>query len=261
MFIAANARCARLAAWGTAVLRNRVGIDDALDVIVGDDELVTISYLPGDNETASLSWGLGQLRQLAVSGLVFVPAAPGDVSRLPGPREFNAAAVQAGGAVVTADGAPLGLIPLVETRGPDDDSVTTVEWRAHYVAGFASPPNDSLSESERQLIESMHQALTDLAALDVARWRDEVTDLLKDWRRAAALESLPPGIPERAARIIDRCDRIGELLSLAADDDGAAITAAQAARRSASLLPLARAVNSASATAWNYGMSPAAGGS
>lgn len=258
VFIAADARCARLAAWGTAVLRNRVSIDDALDVLVRDEELVTITHLPGDFDSASLAWGLGRLRQLGVSGLVFVPAIPGDVSALPGPLEFNAAAVRAGGAVVTVDGEPLGLISRVDVRGHLDDNVTTVDWEAHHVAGLARPPIESLSDSEQRLMSAMHQAMTDLAALDVARWRDEVTDLLKDWRRAGAEELLPPGIPERAARIIDRCERIGELLTLAASDDGAAITAAEAAQRSASLLPLARAVHTASATAWNCGLSPAA---
>jgi hypothetical protein len=107
-------------------------------------------------------------------------------------------------------------------------------------------------------METMHQTLSDLAALDVARWRDEATDLLSDWRKATAVESLPPGISDRAARIIDRCERVGELLALAQTDDGAAITAAEATLRRASLQPLERSVVRASATAWNVGLAPAA---
>lgn len=260
MFISADARCARLAAWGTAVLRNRVGMDDALDAIMRDDEVMTISDLPGDTDAASLAWGIGRLRQLGVSGLVFVPAFPGDVSGLPGPLEFNAAAVRAGGAVVTADGEPLGLIPTVDVRGHGDDTVTEVDWRSQHVSGFALPPVESLSDSERRLMEAMHQALTDLAALDVAQWRDEVTHLLKDWRHAAAEESLPPGVTERAALLIDRCERLGDLLSLATSDDGGAITAVEAELRRASLQPLIRAVHAAGATAWNCGLSPSRSG-
>jgi hypothetical protein len=257
VFKAADARCARLAAWGTAVLRGRVGIDDALDAIVGDDEAVTIVDLPGDTGESSLAWGFGRLRQLGVTGLVFVPAGPGDVSGLPGPLEFNASAVRAGGAVVAADGEPLGLIPEIESFGSADDTAVAVQWRVHHVFAVAAPPTDSLSETERQLMEAMHQTLSDLAALDVAHWRDEVTDLLADWRKAAAEESLPPGISDRAARIIDRCERVGELLALAQTDDGASITAAEATRRRDSLQPLARSVVRASATAWNIGLSPA----
>lgn len=257
MFIPAEARCARLAAWGTAVLRNRVGTDDALDAIMHDDEFVTISDLPGDTDSAPVAWALGRLRRLGVSGLVFVPATPGDVSGLPGPLAFNAAAVRAGGAVVTADGEPLGLLPTVEVLGSDEDAVATVDWRAHQVAGFARPPVESVADAERHLMVAMQETLTELAALDVARWREEVTDLLEDWRKASARESLPPGISERAARLIDRTERIGELLALATTDDGAALTAAEAAARRASLQPLARAVHAASAAAWNAGLTPA----
>ena len=258
MVLPGATRSARFAAWGTAVLRGRVSIDDALDAIMGNDQLVTVSDLPDESDAASVAWGLGRLRQLGVSGLVFVPAAPGDVSGLPGPLEFNAAAVRACGAVVTTDGTPLGLIPTVEQRGSHDDLLTIVDWRAHHVAGFSAPPNESLSEAERLVMEAMHQALSDLAALDVARWRDEVSELLQDWRRAGAWESLPPGISERAARMIDRCERIDELLRLAAADDGAAVTAAEAVQRQASLRPLAHAVRAGSAVAWNCGLSPVA---
>lgn len=218
---------------------------------------MAISDLPGEVGSLSLAWGFATLRRLGVTGLVFVPACSGDVSGLPGPPEFNARAVAGGGAVVSADGEPLGLVPDVTSHGPVDDSVVTVDWRRHPVARFGSLPSGTVAEAERLLIETVQATLSELELLDVARWRDEVADLLAGWRRIAADERLPAGIPERAAQLIDRCARIEELVALARTDDGAAITSGEALLRRESLRPLSAAVRQASAVAWNSGLLPA----
>ncbi|MEO8329795.1 MAG: hypothetical protein ABI586_07325, partial [Candidatus Nanopelagicales bacterium] len=104
---------------------------------------------------------------------------------------------------------------------------------------------------------AIHSALQELERLDVPRWHDDVAELLRSWRNGYT-EVLPPGLPDRAGRLLDRAERLGELLELAEANDGGAVTATEAAARQVCLLPLARAVRLAAATAWNCGLSPAA---
>ncbi|HVQ87263.1 MAG TPA: hypothetical protein VMT88_03680 [Actinomycetes bacterium] len=268
MFAPVDARLGRFAAWGTAVLRSRIGIDDAMDALCLDLDSVSVIGLarssvavsesaPGSETPLGLALAFGELRRLGVSGLAFLPAAPGDVSALPGPLEFNAAAVRAGGAVVTTDGVRLGLLADIDERGPTGDVFTSIEWRAYPVASFAAPAIAALTDADRDLMETIHTTLRELNRLDVPQWQDDVAELLASWRHGGA-ETLPPGLPERAARLLDRTERIGELLELAQGSDGGSITAVEAESRRLALLPLARAVRTAAAAAWNCGLSPAA---
>jgi hypothetical protein len=105
-------------------------------------------------------------------------------------------------------------------------------------------------------METIHTTLHELALLDVPSWQDDVAELLRSWRHSNG-ETLPPGLSERSARLLDRAERIGELLALAASNDGGALSATQTEARRICLLPLARAVRTAAAAAWNCGLSPA----
>ncbi len=256
MFVPPDARLGRFAAWSTAVLRNRTGIDDALDALSAQADAVSVVGLANDGEPIGLALAFGELRRLGVTGLAYVTAAPGDVSALPGPLEFNAAAVRSGGAVVTTDGFPVGFLAEVDERGPAGDVIVSVEWHAHPVAGFAPPWIASLAEAERHLMETIHATLHELALLDVPNWQDDVAELLRSWRHSNG-ETLPPGLSERSARLLDRAERIGELLELAASNDGGALSVTQTEARRLCLVPLSRAVRTTAAAAWNCGLSPA----
>ncbi len=250
-------RCARLAAWGTAVLRGRVAIDHALDAVLGEDEAVEFVALPGTDGPVSFTSAIGEFRRLAITGLVYAAALPGDVMGLPGPPIFNAAAVASGGAVLAADGLPLGFLATVQQHGPEGDAVSTVEWQSHEVARFAPAPTLSLSEAERQLLETLNESVTELGRLDVERWREEATDLAVGWHEGAQ-DVLPPGLPERAQRLIGRSERMAQVLALAIDDDGGAVSSSEAVQRRQTLTTLQRHVQQAAVTAWNSGLSPAA---
>ena len=239
------------------MLRGRVSIDHALDTLLGEDEAVEFASLPGTDDSVSFSSAIGEFRRLSITGLVYAAALPGDVMGLPGPPAFNAAAVASGGAVLAADGMPLGLLASVQQHGPEGDAVSTVEWQSHEVARFAPAPTLSLSEAERQLLETLNESLNELGRLDVERWREEATDLTVGWHQGSK-EQLPPGLTERAQRLIARSERMAEVLSLAIDDDGGALSSSEAMLRHQTLTTLQRHVQQAAVTAWNSGLSPTA---
>ena len=78
-----------------------------------------------------------------------------------------------------------------------------------------------------------------LAALDVARWRPEVADRLMDLRRREPLVA-PPGTPERCVALAARALTALEVVDLALEDDGGALSLHEITRREAAILPLAR---------------------
>ena len=87
-------------------------------------------------------------------------------------------------------------------------------------------------------------AANQLAELDVARWRPEVADRLIDLREGDPL-SAPPGVPARCVALAAQALRAREVVDLALEDDGAAVSAAEARRRRDALDPLARAARRA----------------
>ena len=88
------------------------------------------------------------------------------------------------------------------------------------------------------------QVADGLAGLEVARWRPEVADELTALRREPDLD-VPPGMSTRAQRVLGLGSRCRRIVELALEDDGSALTAAEADRRRALLLPLERAARRA----------------
>ena len=245
--------CPAFAAWTTAVLRGRVSIDDAVDALTHDVDDAAVSGLPDEPDAVQLSWAMGNFRRQGITGLCSAWAAPGNTGRLPGPPDFNARAVSRGGAVVSVDGAALGVLADVTTVGSDDDHLVRVQWQVERVQRFAQPFVVSLPEAERLMIEALHQGLSALERLDVAQWRDEVLDVMKAWNDDDALIA-PPGLPDRAYRVMAQTQRLLTVLELATEDDGGALSTGEAAARKAVLAPLIPAVRDASAAAWNSGL-------
>ncbi|UAL31580.1 hypothetical protein K8W59_09180 [Nocardioides rotundus] len=202
---------ARLCWWGTAWLQDRVAPDDLLDEVPGTPPL------------------LGQLtawRRAGCRGLALALPVEGDPLGLGGPPAFNAAALEAGEAVL-ALGVEGGL---VDAHG---EGVWQVEE-----ARRGSVPD--LPEADRALRRELLRAAESLAELDVARWRPEVADELIDLRRPADLAH-PPGVPAAAVGLAARSLRALAIVDLALDDDGAAVSAYEIDRRRDALRGLERA--------------------
>ncbi|WP_267241451.1 hypothetical protein [Streptomyces sp. PR69] len=247
-------RSGRLAAWGNALLAGLVSPDEAALAVVGDDAVHRVEGLPGEAAQVGLTLALGRLRGLGVTGYRVALPAPGHPLGLSGPPEFNARALQAGEAVV-AVGAAYGLVPEVYEAGPEGDVHVEVVW--HCLPAREAPPADvpSLGEAERELVEALREATEVLTRLDVAA-SGPVAEAAVDAYRARAArgpgETLAPGYPPRAARVLELAQRIGLLISVAYENGhGGAVSASEMAARVAALRPVERVARRAQVAAYN----------
>ena len=223
---------ARLAWWGTAWLRGLVVTDLAVDAIIGPDATHAVAALPGADGTLPLASALGALRAAGATSLGLAVPAEGDPVGLGGPADFNAAALEAGEAVVVA-GAGVGLVP-------DEVGPTTV-WTAYAAAPRQLP---DVGEADRMLRAQLVESADTLARLEVARWRPEAADLLLDLERRTEVE-VPPGTPARCAGLAVRACRALEVVTVALADDGGALTSYEIETRRDALRPLAAAARRA----------------
>lgn len=178
---------------------------------------------------------LAAVRSAAPDGAGLALPVPGDLLGLGGPPALNAAAVEAGEAVVA------GGVALVPVGG-----------------GFEQFPAErpqlpDLGESDRSLRQALLTTADGLARLDVARWNPDLADELLDVRRGEV--SAPPGTPPRCVDLAARGSRALGICDLASRDDGGALTARDADVRLELLRPLERAarraiVSACSADAW-----------
>ncbi|MFK4225740.1 hypothetical protein [Streptomyces sp. NPDC019890] len=247
-------RSGRLAAWGNALLAGFVSPDDAALAIVGEDAVHRVEGLPGEAGPVGLTLALGRLRALGVTGYRVALPAPGHPLGLSGPPAFNARALDAEEAVV-ATGAPYGLVPEVHEAGPAGDVHVEVVW--HCLAVREAPPADvpSLGEAERELAEALRDATEVLSRLDVAA-SGPVAEAAIDAYRARAergsAETLAPGYPPRAVRVLELAQRIGLLISVAYENGhGGAVSASEIAARGEALRPVERVARRAQVAAYN----------
>lgn len=219
---------ARLAWWATAWLRGHAVTDLVLDAVIGDDATHAVAEIPGVEGTLTLVEGLAELRRRGATSLGAAFPVDGDPVGLGGPPAFNADALDAGEAVV-ATGAGLGLVP--QRTG------AAVVWVAHPAAPRQLP---DVGEADRALRAGLVESANALAELDVARWRPEVADRLMEIGRRDAW-SAPDGTPARCVDLAARGLRAVDIVALALEDDGAAVSASEAERRRLALVPLDRA--------------------
>lgn len=223
----------RLAWWGTSWLRGHVVTDLMLDAVIGDDATHTIAGLgklglaTGD-AAETLVAGLGRLRAEGATGFGVALPVEGDPLGLGGPAALNAAALDAGEAVL-ADGAGVALVPLRVGA--------VLTWTAHRAERRQLP---DVGEADRALRSALLETASALADLDVARWRPEVADRLMNLRHREAV-SAPPGVPARCVELAARGLQATAIVELALEDDGGAISAAEANARRDALVPLERA--------------------
>ena len=240
---------ARLVGWANAWLSGHVSLDDAVDGVVGDDgALFRLPEAGGTERIERTALALAALRARGTTALRLVLPVAGDPSGLPGPREFNLAALEAGEAALTVDGSPLGFVPSPITAS----SSREVLWQAYPVTAVWGHRLPSLSEAERALHETLREATEALLRLDVARWRPEIADALRDLRDGAGAEdALPPGYPARARRVLVLARRVNAITELATTHPGAAVSAGEMAVRTATLRPLFEASRRAEVAAYN----------
>lgn len=223
---------ARLAWWATAWLRGDAVPDLVLDAVIGDDATHVVAGLPGVDGTATLVEGLAELRRRSATSLSAAFPVDGDPVGLGGPPEFNADALDVGEAVVVS-GTGLGLVP--QRTG------AAVVWTAHPAAPRQLP---DVGEADRALRAALVESANALADLDVARWRPEVADRLMEIGRREPLDA-PDGTPPRCVDLAARGLRARDIVALALEDDGAAVSASEAERRRLALVPLDRAARRA----------------
>lgn len=226
----------RLAWWGTAWLRGQVVTDLMLDAVIDEDATHTIAGLATlgltDSEAAeTLVGGLGRLRTEGTSILGVAWPAEGDAVGLGGPPAFNHAALEAGEAVVGDAG--IGLVPVRVGA--------VLVWHA-YAAQRRQLPD--VGEADRGLRGALVETTHALVDLDVARWRPEVADRLMNLRHRVHLAA-PPGVPERCVDLAERGLQAAEIVELALEDDGAALSAYEMNARRDALVPLDQAARRA----------------
>lgn len=220
---------ARLAWWGTAWLQGRIGPDAFLDGVLGDD----VAHVVGGPDGASpLLLELADARNRGASGVGAAFPAPGDPAGLRGPRELNAAAIEAG-EVALLLGAGTALVPAQVGRA--------VEWTL--LPAERRPPPD-LGEADRALRAGLLTAANALAELDVASWRPELADELHDLRAAVPLQA-PEGVPARCVDLAGRAVHLLAVAELALVDDGGALSVSAATARRVALEPLESAARHA----------------
>ena len=130
-------------------------------------------------------------------------------------------------------------------------------WQAHQVLPGGGVDLPLLAEADRGLTETLRETAEELVRLDVARWRPEVAQAVANIREGAGpAASLPPGLPNRAYRVLALALRVGAIVEVAGEDPGGAVTAAEMASRAAALAPLATASRRALVAACNAVLSP-----
>ncbi len=265
MQTSAPPRSALLAAWGAAWLAGDAGLPELLERVCAHDDGHRVTGLPPHDLAAgdlALDRAVAGLRAAGATRLRVVLPAPGDLVGLPGPGPFTRAALEASEGVLflQADGGGTGLVPTVTAHGsPFDGTVTTVLWTAYDVVVDGPDPGPHLHDADHDLRRGVVEVAALLRGLDVARWRPEVADALRDLRTQARQgiddDELPGGYPTRARDLLVRARALGTVVSLALEDSGGAVDTREAVERERALRTLGGLVRRARVAAYNsYGL-------
>jgi hypothetical protein len=238
-------RSARLAAWGTAWLQGQASTRAVVRAVEGDDEPHVVE--PQDvlgGAADDLEGLLSALREAGASGLRLVLPAPGDPVGLPGPPAFNVAALEAGECVLTSGGPSWGAVPEVTEFGSAWEPGHLVTWQVRQInepsrRGGPVEGGSGLADAERELKEGLLAATATLNRLDVAALGPDAAEQLQQLRRAELPPgTLPSGTPARTLQVLSTAGRLRAVLTLASQDDGAAVTVFEAQERARALREL-----------------------
>ncbi len=231
-------RAGILAAWCNAWFAGACAGDDVIDAMVPFGSQVIID---ADGSRQPLLVGLSELRRLGVGGFRIVLPVPGDAAGLPGPESFNTAAVAVGQAM-TDDEAGFGLIPQV------DESMTA--WAVYRTTPrFRQAPPLRSEEASQAIRQAMQRATTELESLDACRDRKALGERLHQLETDLGQFALPRSMPPAAIHTARSAAQILGILAIASEDDGATVTAAQAAMRVEVMAELAATARHALAAA------------
>lgn len=243
---------ATMTVWMSAWLHGAVAADDVLDAlvpwaelheVVAADELTAAQLdLPLPNATPySPAMLLATVRRAGAGSARLILPAPGDMRGLNGGRDrqgsFASDALRAGQGVVLT-GADIGVVPQEIAEG-------VLRWTVHRIGAGTGTEHVGLAEAEHLLRAAVRDAAATLSALDIARHRPEVRGQIADTLAARPRPPWPTGTPGRVLRVLEYADEVTAILTAAAGDDGASVTAAQFRAKSEALRPLAAAVRSA----------------
>lgn len=228
-----------MACWLDALVDGRTSLDDAFAAIRADDAAHDVAGLDRAG-TDPLVLTLGRLRGRKPRWVHVAAPVPGDLSGLAGPPDLNAEALEAGECVLVGGEPPhptVALVPHVTGRG--------VVWQARPAS---DPPPHDLAAAHRDLRRALSTSADMLSDLDLARWSPGAADALLNLRAPLDLD-LPPGTPADAAAVLGTALRCRAIVDVALDSESAAVTAAEADRRTAALQPLERAARQAMSAA------------
>jgi hypothetical protein len=214
-----------LATWLDAFRAGNVGPDDFADAVRGDDPRHLVDGLVEDQVLE-----LHELPALLDGPISLALPVPGDLLGLGGPSELNVAALDAGQAVVVGK---TGLVPLEDAR--------TVVWTA-----FGAEPVPWVDERETaiELRTTLADVTRRLVDLDVASWQPDIPDLLMNLRHRPPLP-LPRGTEPRRIETLDRALLCLEIVSLAREGEGGALSSYEMQQRASALGDLDRAARRA----------------
>lgn len=246
-----------LVAWGNAWLTGHVGLDEAADAVERQGGPHVVVGVPGENGELPLRRGLGALRVAGLTALRLALPAPGDPLGLTGPPDFNAAAIDAGEAVLaTAGERSLGLIPAEDRRG---SSYVGTRWEVCETRR-GTPDTPLLPEADHELTLAVREATEALLAMDGGQeWRPEIAEALgalRESHRHEQVGGLAPGYAARAHRVAALASRLAVVVDLARSTETVGLSAAHIQRRSEALRTLDRAVRRARVAACNSVLDP-----
>lgn len=180
-----------------------------------------------DGSVHPLAGALATWVDEGVRGCLAMPV-PGDPAGLAGPGAFNQAAAEVGEAVLLPALA-LGLVPGEDAR--------TQVWHGHTAT---PPPYSDLAEAARELRQALVEATRRLVDLDVASWQPEIPDLLMNLHHGTGVR-LPRHWDVRRTEAVERGLLCREIVRLALQDDGGAVSSYEMEQRRGVLRDLDRA--------------------
>jgi hypothetical protein len=209
-----------------AVLTGTTTLTDLLVELAAADEVAAILPRPGDPMGAP-----------AIRSSDLLDAGEGLLLRRPGNPTERCCVV----------------VPEREVYGSVLEPGELVTWFVdHDVTEYLPAPSlflagiESLSQARRDIQLAMSEAVDALEALDVARDRPDLADHLLDLSLATVPDRLlPHGLDPRRLDVLERAARVLAIVDLAIDDDGGAVTAAQAHQRRAALSRVERSARHA----------------
>ena len=253
---------ATLVVWTSAWLHGAAAADDVLDalqswadlheVVAQDSGTADLLELPtAPEKPASPALLLAALRRVGIVGGELVLPTAGDFRGLRGHAPFAAAALHAGeaavlraeGDAIPADQTDFGLVPERVADG-------VVRWTVLRLPAAPGVEHLPIGEAEFELSGAMRAAATALVELDVARHRPGVRAEISALVEKQPSIPWPPGMPNRALRVLQRANEVAAILQVAMSDaPGGALSASAMRRRAEALRPLDDAVRTARQTA------------